>query len=180
MHKLIVIAGPSGVGKTTVCKKLLESEDFERVITATTRNPRNHEVNGTDYHFFTDEEFQQKIENNDFLEYARVYDKYYGTPKTSVEEILNKNKHALLIVDIQGSESIRNMNLGYVQTYFILPPSLEELEKRLRERKSDSEENILKRLNRAKNEIEHKVHFDYNIINDDIESVITKIKESLR
>lgn len=168
MNKLITITGPSGVGKTTVANFLLKHPIFDQVITATTRSPRAGEENGVHYHFYTIEEFESRIQQDQFLEHARIYDYYYGTPRQSVQNILMKKRNALATVDIQGVRSILRQNFQPWQSYFLMPPSLEELENRLRGRGTETEEEIQKRLTVARQEIAQvpDTHFDRIITND--------------
>lgn len=165
---LLTITGPSGVGKTSICEKILESPLYERVVTSTTRSPRKGEQDKIDYHFFSKQEFEEKIENGEFLEYALVYDHYYGVLKKSISDIITHKKHAVLVIDIQGFKTIKKMNLDYHHSFFIMPPSIESLETRLRNRKLDSEDAIQKRLQKAKKEMSESQLFDVVVVNNTI------------
>ena len=149
----IIISAPSGTGKTTICNSLRESiPDLKFTISHTTRKIREGEVDGVDYIFISKNEFKNKIKNNDFLEWAQVHDNYYGTSLESADTTINKGYDTLLEIDIQGVKSLRKMN--YQGTYIIIfPPSIKELEVRLRKRGSDSEKKILQRVETGKKEI---------------------------
>jgi guanylate kinase len=179
MSKLITITGPSGVGKTTVCNEILKSALFQRVVTTTTRKPREGEIDGIDYHFLTKEEFEEAVKEKKFLEHAEVYGNYYGTPKSSVTKIFSRRENALLVVDIQGFKSIKSLNLKYHESYFIMPPSAKELKKRLENRKTDSKEDIEKRLKKAKSEISERKLFNYVKVNSDSARVASTIRNEI-
>ena len=171
---LVVVSGPSGVGKTTVCDLLLKRDDFERVITATTRAPREGERNGVDYHFLDDAGFDAWIQDDRFLEWADVYGRKYGSPRAQAEEILARGNHALLNIDVQGAASVRNVGLPSLRV-FLLPPSTEVLEGRLRGRASDSAEVIAKRLATARGELARQDEFDLKVVNDDAQRAADEI-----
>jgi len=164
--RLVVVAGPSGAGKTTVCERLLARKEFERVVTATTRAPRPGETPGADYLFLTAKEFESWTKQDRFLEWATVHGKRYGTPRAAAEEILKRGRHALLNIDVQGAESVRKSGFPCFLV-FLLPPSWEELERRLRSRGTDAEEEIERRLDDAKRELERQDDFDLKVTNDD-------------
>jgi guanylate kinase len=164
--RLVVVSGPSGVGKTTVCNHLLKRDEFERVITATTREPRGRERHGTDYLFLSDAEFDRWIEEDRFLEWAEVYGRRYGSPRDQAEAILQSGRNALLNIDVQGAASLRTGELPTL-TVFLLPPSEEELERRLRGRRTDSAEVIGRRLETARAELARAGEFDLRVVNDD-------------
>jgi guanylate kinase len=177
---LIIIAAPSGAGKTTLCKRLLQ--DFPTLvlsISSTTRPPRGQEKSGIDYFFLTLEEFQQKIQNHDFVEWAKVHSHFYGTSKTAIETAWNQHKSVLLDIDIQGAEQLRQAYPKEAVRIFIAPPNLIELEKRLRSRGTDSEETIQKRLKNAQLEMELGQHFDHWIVNDSLDQAYTELKTIL-
>ncbi len=167
----LVISGPAGVGKTTLCDRLLL--DFNpilcRVITVTTRKPRKDEVDGKDYIFTTNTEFDDLKKNNSFLEYAKVHDNQYGSLKESVHQLFEKNHDVLLNIDVQGAASLKKLesNLGYLQkrirSIFIMPESMNDLKNRLENRGQDSEEEIQRRLKTATNEITLHNQFDHII-----------------
>jgi guanylate kinase len=164
--KLFVVSAPSGCGKTTLCRKLLTSyPDLRYSISYTTRKPRFNEVDGVDYIFIEKEDFKNKIDSGFFLEWAIVYGDYYGTSLKYIELCLLKKQDVLLDIDIQGAKAIRS-KLKSAVTIFVLPPGLSELEKRLRLRKTESEERMNARLNNVRNEIASYKNYDYFIIND--------------
>lgn len=166
---IIVVSAPSGVGKTTVIRYLLnQRNDLTLSVSATTRPPRLGERHGVDYYFLSEEEFKRKIENNEFVEFAQVHDAYYGTLREELEKHLHSGKDVILELDVQGMRSIKKKYPDAVSV-FLLPPSLKEMEQRLRGRASESEEKIQLRIQRAKTEIQARLEFDYTIINYDIE-----------
>jgi len=177
--KVFIISGPSGSGKTTLKQKILSHKDisFTYSVSFTTRNPLQGEENGKDYFFVSKSEFQKKIENGDFLEYADVYGSYYGTDALEVHKILEKGQNVLIDVDTQGAHSLRKCHLLKEAVYiFILPPSLQELEKRLTERKRDDRKEIEKRLSVAKKEIAEAHKYHYCIENRTIETMVKDIQ----
>jgi guanylate kinase len=174
--RLIVLSGPSGVGKGTVLRAVLDiCPNTERAITCTTREPGPGEVDGVDYCFLTEEEFRRKIDEGYFLEYAQVHLNLYGTPLESVHKILDQGKTALLEIDVQGGLTVKGKMPDAVMV-FVAPPSYEELERRLRDRKRDSEESILKRLENARKEIEQIPRYEYLVLNDEIESAVDRLR----
>lgn len=165
---LLIVSGPAGSGKTTVCDRLLEaSPELERVVTATTRSPRGTEKDGIDYHFLDASSFEQKANNGDFYEHAEVHGNRYGTLKSAVEDKLLSGINLLLNIDVQGAASFRKtaaadpLLRGHMATIFILPPDMKELERRLRGRGTDAEEEVQRRLKVAKEEIEQAGFYDY-------------------
>lgn len=165
---LLVISGPSGAGKGTICNALREKfPNIYYSISMTTRQPRTGEVDGTDYYFTTNRHFEELLQEDAFLEHAKVYDHYYGTPKKFVFDHLNKGNHVMLEIDIQGAMQVQQK---YPQGVFIyiVPPNKAMLEKRLRGRKTDSDEVIAKRLSKARQELEWIEKYDYVIVNDDV------------
>jgi guanylate kinase len=173
---LIVVSAPSGTGKTTLCRMLLkEFENMEFSVSYTTRPPRKGEVNGKDYFFVSREEFERMVEEGDFLEWANVYGNLYGTSKSQVLKALEEGKDILLDIDVQGALQVKK-NLPEAVLIFIMPPSFEELEKRLRSRGTDSEEVIEKRLNVAKEEIKKAPFYDYIVVNDVLDVAFNKLK----
>lgn len=166
---LIVYAGASGVGKGTIMKELLKSNDNLKLsVSATTRAPRPGETNGVEYHFVTKDEFEELIKNDGLLEYASYCDNYYGTPKKAVFDMLDKGIDVFLEIEIKGFLQIKEKYPDCV-TIFLLPPSMEELEKRLKGRGTESLDVIEKRLNTAKEELTYSEQFDYKVINDDVD-----------
>ncbi len=162
-----VVSAPSGTGKNTLTDKLFSEFDcVVESISYTTRQPRKGEVNGKDYYFVSEDEFKKMMNEGDFLEYAEVFGHHYGTSKSLVEKLRNEKKHVVMVIDTQGAMKLKDkISATYI---FIKPPSMEELKKRLENRKTDSEENILKRLSKANKELEKASQYDYIIINDDI------------
>ncbi len=174
---IIVIAAPSGTGKTTIIKAILKLKpEVVYSISATTREKRYNEVDGKDYFFIDEETFKQKIDNHQFVEWEKVYDYYYGTPKFFVEKVVWEGKSILLEVDVKGALAIKNV-YPEANLIYILPPNLEELEKRLRERKTENEADFQKRIERAKMELSLKDKFDYFIVNNNLNTAILEAKE---
>lgn len=166
---IIVVSAPSGVGKTTIIQYLLSQRpDLTLTVSATTRKPRIGERDGIDYYFISEQEFQSKIENNEFVEYAKVHDALYGTLKSELEKRLSSQKHVILELDVQGMRSIKSLYPQAISV-FILPPSMSEMERRLRNRGTESEEKIKMRIMRATEEMKYRNEFDYNIVNYEIE-----------
>lgn len=176
---LIVISGPSGAGKGTICKALLEKRDDLFIsVSATTRSPRAGEVDGINYHFLTKEDFISRVENNDFLEYAEVHGNMYGTPKFKVEEMLAEGKNVILEIDIQGALKVKE-NFSEGVFIFILPPSMEELKQRIINRGSETPESLMKRFTSAYKEINYISKYNYGVINDTVEAAVEKIEHIL-
>ena len=174
---VLAIVAPSGTGKTAIEKKLMASDkNLVSAITATTRAPREGEVNGIDYHFKTESEFKEMIAKTELLEYAKVFGNYYGVPKTSVEKELNAGKDVSLIIDWQGHLTLKKEIPADLVSLFIMPPSVEELEKRLRNRASDDEETIQRRLSEAKDDMTHSTDCSYVVVNDVLEDAVKEIE----
>lgn len=175
----IVISGPSGVGKGTLVNLLIEANSsIAKVITCTTRAPRDGEINGVNYHFKTIQEFYQMIQSGEFLEYAEVHGKMYGTPLQEVNKIKGLGKDALLEIDVQGGVCVKE-KLPDAIMIFIAPPSIDELERRLRGRATDSEETIALRIKNAVGEIEYIPKYDYLVVNADINTALEEIQAIL-
>ena len=173
---LIVISGPSGAGKGTICKALLEKRDDLFIsVSATTRSPRAGEVDGVNYHFLTKEDFIARVEKNDFLEYANVHGNMYGTPKFKVEEMLAEGKNVILEIDIQGALKVKE-NFSEGVFIFILPPSMEELKHRIIKRGSETEESLMTRFKNAYQEINYVSKYNYAVVNDEVDTAVTKIE----
>ncbi len=175
--KLFVFSAPSGSGKTTIVRRLLkEFDDLVFSISATTRGRRGNEVEGKDYFFISEEEFQKKIENEEFIEWEKFYDYYYGTLKEFVDDKLNHNKSVLLEVDVKGALRIKKKYENSV-LIFIAPPSKKILKERLVARKTETLEDLKKRIERAEMELEYQDRFDYVIINANLDDAIEEAKE---
>jgi len=173
---LIVISAPSGTGKTTLCHMLLkELPNAVFSVSFTTREPREGEVNGRDYWFVSKEEFERRIREGDFLEWAQVYGYYYGTSKGQVLKALKEGKDVILDIDTQGALQVKE-RFPEAVLIFILPPSLKELERRLRKRGTDPEDVIEKRLKLAREEIKKAKFYDYIVVNDKLEVAYSKLK----
>jgi guanylate kinase len=167
--KLFLVSGPSGAGKSTLVKKVLTTMDkLSYSVSHTTRPPRNNEIDGQDYFFISQEKFKDMISKEQWLEWAEVHGNYYGTSKKFVEDNLKKGQSILLEIDVQGTEQIMRSSLNPV-SIFIMPPSFEVLSQRLRDRATDSNDVIEKRLDNAKAEIARKHNYQYVLINDNLD-----------
>ena len=176
---LIVVSGPSGTGKGTVCERLLNATpELAYSISATTRQPRAGEVDGQNYYFLTREQFEQKIQEGDFLEYANVYGNYYGTPLGKIQERRAAGEDVLLEIDTQGALNVMQRCPDGL-FIFLLPPSLAELEQRIRGRGSETEETLARRLGNAKKEIQIGLRYKYVVVNDEVELAVGRIKSIL-
>ena len=173
---IIILSSPSGAGKSSLTRALLAIDDNLRLsISATTRKPRPNEQDGVNYYFKTKSEFEELVKQNQFLEHAKIYDNYYGTPKKYIENLLNQGLDVLFDIDWQGTRSIKQNAVNAV-SIFILPPSLEVLEQRLRNRATDNEEAIQLRMASAQAEISHANEYDHIITNDDFNDTLHKIQ----
>ena len=180
---LIILSGPSGVGKGTVRKYIMKENDLRIVysISMTTRKPRRKEIDGVDYYFVSNEEFNRHIKNDDFLEWAEFVDHRYGTPKSYVEELRNKGKNVFLEIEVNGANQVlsRVKDEGVV-SIFLMPPSHKALEERIRRRKTESEELIQKRLNKGLNEIKEASRYQHVVVNDKINRAAKEIIDIIR
>ena len=173
---LLVVSGPSGAGKGTICKALLNKNDQIKLsVSATTRKPRTGEVDGVNYFFIEKEKFTQMIEEGEFLEYAQIYDNFYGTPKAAIMECLEKGQDVILEIEMQGASQIKEVCPDGV-FIFVLPPSLEELKNRIVGRGTETVEEIEKRFSCAFDEINKIVDYDYFIVNDDVEKSVKQVE----
>jgi len=167
---MIVLSSPSGVGKTTLTKKLAENNSqFVISISYTTRKPRPNEIDGKHYHFVTSKKFNDLIKKNDFYEYAEIFDNYYGTHKKTVNELLSKKKDVLFDIDWQGTEQLKKIKDLNIITIFILPPNIKILKDRLLNRHEGQYKVIEKRMNKFQEEISHWNEYKYVVVNDDLE-----------
>ena len=174
---MIILSSPSGAGKTTLVNLLSKENNFEISISHTTRQPRPNESYGKDYYFVTDHEFKRLIKNEEFLEYAKVFNNYYGTTRTPVIDKLNKGKNVLFDIDWQGADQIKNKNLDFkLITFFILPPSKEILYKRLSNRDMKDKLIVEERMKQFERDVLHWINYNYVVINDDLDSCHNKIQ----
>ncbi len=175
---LIIISSPSGAGKSTLCKMIVQNDPLIRLsVSATTRKKRPQEIAGQHYHFVNREKFIQMKNNQEFLESAEVFDNFYGTPKKSVDDALNNGHCVLFDIDWQGARQIKEkFSTDQIVSIFILPPSIQELERRLRARAQDPEEIVQARMHEARNEISHYEEYDFTVVNDDLNSSYQKIR----
>ena len=173
---MIVLSSPSGAGKTTLVKMLSKIDNYEISVSHTTRQPRLNEENNKDYYFVNEKEFKRLINNQEFLEYAKVFNNFYGTTRTPVIDRLNKGKNVLFDIDWQGADQIKNKKLDYkLITFFILPPSKEVLFERLSNR--DMKDKLIadERMKQFGRDVLHWINYDYVVINDDLENCYSKI-----
>ena len=174
---MIILSSPSGAGKTTLVKKLSEKDNFEISISHTTREPRPNETQNEDYFFVDELKFKRLIKNEEFLEYAKVFNNFYGTTRTPVIEKLNKGKNVLFDIDWQGADQIKNKKLDYkLITFFILPPSKEILFERLSNRDMKDKLIVDERMQQFERDVLHWINYDYVVINDKLNNCYLKIK----
>lgn len=175
---LIILSSPSGAGKSTLTRRLREWDpSLEFSVSATTRAPREGEVDGKDYHFLTESQFRKDVDNGDMLEHARVFGNYYGSPRGPVQQAIDEGRDVLFDIDWQGAQQIQNSVLGpNTLSIFILPPSIRELHRRLVSRGQDSDEIIAGRMRKSWDEISHWAEYDHVLVNDDLDATDAKLK----
>ena len=175
---MIILSSPSGAGKTTLVNLLSKKNNFEISISHTTRKPRSNELSGKDYHFVTDDEFKRLIKNEEFLEYAKVFNNFYGTSRTPVVQNLENNKNVIFDIDWQGADQIKNKKLNYkLITFFILPPSKKVLFERLSNR--DMKDKLIadERMKQFDRDVLHWINYDYVVVNDKLNDCFLKIQK---
>ncbi len=174
---MFVLSSPSGAGKTSLSRALIEDDKHLILsISATTRDMRPGEKDGKDYFFLSEKDFLNRVSNDEFLEYAKVFDHHYGTPAKFVDEQLEAGTDVLFDIDWQGTQRLRQKREQDLVSIFILPPSMEELESRLRKRAQDSDETVLRRMTKASSEISHWDEYDYVIVNKDFDDSLEKLR----
>ncbi|HEX2867201.1 MAG TPA: guanylate kinase [Ignavibacteriales bacterium] len=177
---IIVVAAPSGAGKTTIVKNILKAfPEIVFSISATTRKKRDSETNGVEYFFISESEFLEKIHDDEFIEWEKFYDYYYGSLKSFVEENVRKGNSVLFEVDVKGALNIKRLYPGATLIY-IMPPSLEELKRRLMNRMTETEEDLKKRIDRAEMELSQKDKFDCIVVNDELEKAVSEVKKIIK
>jgi guanylate kinase len=177
---MLVLSSPSGAGKTTLSRKLLEADSMvELSVSVTTRSPRANEVDGRDYHFIDRTRFADMVSNDELLEWAEVFGNLYGTPRAPVEAAMAAGRDVLFDIDWQGTQQVRERARGDMASIFVLPPSIPELERRLRVRAQDVERVIKERMAKAGEELSHWAEYDYVIVNDDIELAFAHVRAIL-
>ena len=175
---MVILSSPSGAGKTTLVNLLSNQDKFKISISHTTREPRSGEIPNKDYFFVNDNEFKRLIKNQEFLEFAKVFDNYYGTTRTPVINNLNNGHNVLFDIDWQGADQIKNKKLDYkLVTFFILPPSKKILNDRLINRHKNDKSIVEERMNKFERDVLHWINYDYVVINDDLKRCYSKIKD---
>ncbi len=176
---LIVVSAPSGCGKGTILSEVLKDDRFYYSVSATTRSPRLGEVNGVTYHFITKQDFEERIKNNAMLEYAEYCGNYYGTPKKEIDEMREQGKNVILEIEVQGAMKVREICPDAV-FIFVLPPSVAELERRLKKRATETDDVIAQRVSQARSEIELARKYDYVVVNAALEDAINDFKAVIK
>lgn len=176
---LIVVSAPSGCGKGTILSEVLKDDRFYYSVSATTRSPRLGEVNGVTYHFITKQDFEERIKNNAMLEYAEYCGNYYGTPKKEIDEMREQGKNVILEIEVQGAMKVRGICPDAV-FIFVLPPSVAELERRLKKRATETDDVIAQRVSQARSEIELARKYDYVVVNAALEDAINDFKAVIK
>ena len=175
---MVILSSPSGAGKTTITKKIQQKhQNFKISVSHTTRPPRSNELDGVDYHFVSKEEFKRLIDNDEFYEYAKIFDNYYGTSKKSVRNLLETDNDVLFDIDWQGTQQLTRFKELKLVKIFILPPNKKELENRLIQRNQDKKEIVTERLEHYENDIIHWHDYDYIVINDNLENCFQQIEQ---
>ena len=173
---VVILSSPSGAGKTTLVKKIAEENNFKISISYTTRKPRTDEINGKHYFFISEEEFKNLIKNKDFLEYAKVFENFYGSSKSQVLEYLDNGENVIFDIDWQGTEQIKKQKLNYkLITFFILPPSKSELFNRLKNRDMKDKNIVEERMKQFNEDIKHWESYDFVVVNEDLEKCYKEI-----
>jgi len=174
--KVFVISAPSGTGKTTLVKALRSRFPFlEQSVSCTTRKPRTGEKNGKDYYFITEEEFQRRVAEDYFFEWAEVYGHHYGTPKKEIVDRVTAGRHVVSLIDVQGALAVKTLLPDDAVLIFVIPPSIEALRARITGRALDDPAAIERRLEEAKRELRRYVHYDYVVVNDELEEAVSRI-----
>jgi len=178
---IVILSSPSGAGKTTLVKKISSILDFTVSVSYTTRIPRINEVNGKDYFFINRDQFSDLVKKDELLEYANVFDNYYGSSKKKVFDLLKKGRNVIFDIDWQGAKQIKDKNLNFkLITFFILPPSKKTLKSRLAERENNNQLVISERMKKFDNDIKHWNEYDYVVINDNLEICLNHIMEIIK
>lgn len=181
--KIIILSAPSGTGKSTIIARLMQNPDLKLgfSVSATSRAPRGAEVNGREYYFLSPEEFRAKVDNEEFVEWEEVYaGTCYGTLVSEVERVIDSGRNLIMDIDVKGALNVKKRYGSQALSLFILPPSVEELERRLRSRSTDTEESIRKRLEKAEYEMSFAPQFDTRIVNDDLDRASKEVEDSIK